>query len=255
MLSNIKHNPVGPTPKARPATPASANVLGSSAAASSSASAPTRYFTPAEVELHNSPHDLWISWLGDVYDLTKLAEEMQGDPLMGPILRNAGKDVSHWFERRTRDLKTHISPLTSVTTPYTPEGRFVHVPPPLPRADWTTPEGGGVPWWMNKEEYWIGKLTQKTRRIRIVNTLTRDEHVLEVCAEEKLAAIQDRYMKFNSHAKGYMWKRLGALLDMSLTLEQNGIKDESATFESLGMDEEQWLPVIHLYFSDDLTVA
>lgn len=55
-------------------------------------------------------------------------------------------------------------------------------------------------------------------------------------------------MAYNSHAKGYMWKRLGTLLDMALTLEQNGIKDESATFETLGIDEDQWLPVIHLYF-------
>lgn len=52
-----------------------------------------------------------------------------------------------------------------------------------------------------------------------------------------------------------MWKRLGNLLDMSQDLEANGILDESATFDKLGMDEEEFLPVIHLYFSDDLTVA
>ena len=39
---------------------------------------PDRYFTPAEVELHNAPTDLWLSWLGHVYDLTKLAEEYKG---------------------------------------------------------------------------------------------------------------------------------------------------------------------------------
>jgi len=214
-----------------------------------------RYFTPAEVELRNSPHDCWMSWLGDVYNLTSLVEEMQGNPLIGPLLRNAGKDISHWFDRKTRDLKTHINPLTGVSCPYTPEGRFLHVPPPLPRSDWSTVEGGGTPWWMNKEEYCVGRLSQKTRKLRIVNTLTKDEHVLEVCSEETLSAIQDRYMAYNSHAKGYMWKRLSVLLDMSLTLEQNGIKDESSVFETLGIDEDQWLPVIHLYFSDDLTVA
>lgn len=52
-----------------------------------------------------------------------------------------------------------------------------------------------------------------------------------------------------------MWKRLGGLLDMNATLEGNGIADLQETFEAIGMDEEQWLPVIHLYFSDDLTVA
>ena len=75
--------------------------------------------------------------------------------------------------------------------------------------------------------------------------------------------IQDRYMQVNAHAKGYMWKRLTTLLDMNLTLQENGIPDEQDIFDDLGMNSDQWLPVIHLYFSyfyylffrDDLTVA
>jgi hypothetical protein len=55
-------------------------------------------------------------------------------------------------------------------------------------------------------------------------------------------------MAYNGHAKGYMWKRLGVLLDMSMTLEANGVKDETAQFEKLGMNEEDFLPAIHLYF-------
>jgi hypothetical protein len=39
----------------------------------------TRFYTPAEVELHNAPTDLWLSWLGNVYDLTVLAEEKKGN--------------------------------------------------------------------------------------------------------------------------------------------------------------------------------
>ncbi|KAI8852018.1 hypothetical protein BC829DRAFT_385757 [Chytridium lagenaria] len=205
-----------------------------------------RYYTRAEVEQHNAPNDLWLSWLGMVYDLTVLAEERKGDPLLAPILKNAGKDISHWFEKRTGDLKQHINPLTGAVTPYTPEGRFTHVPPPLPRADWAVTETA-TPWWLDRE-YCIGKLSQRTRKIRIINTLTKDEHIIEVSAEEKLSAIQERYMAYNSHAKGYMWKRLGALLDMNATLEQNGIRDE-------GFIWSQYLPAIHLYFSDDLTVA
>lgn len=50
------------------------------------------------------------------------------------------------------------------------------------------------------------------------------------------------------HAKGYMWKRLGGLLDMNLTLQENGVKDEDEMFDKLGMNSDQWLPVIHLYF-------
>ena len=37
-----------------------------------------RYFTPAEVAQHNRPEDLWVSYLGRVYDLTSLAQEYKG---------------------------------------------------------------------------------------------------------------------------------------------------------------------------------
>ena len=112
-----------------------------------------------------------------------------------------------------------------------------------------------TPWWLDKESYCIGRLSQRTRKIKIVNTLTKDEHIIEVCSEEKLNAIQDRYMAYNAHAKGYMWKRLGTLLDMTKTLEENGVRDEGPQMERLGMDEDLYLPSLHLYFSDDLTIA
>lgn len=214
-----------------------------------------KYFTPNEVSLHNSIDDLWMSWLGNVYDLTLLAEEFKNDPLLTPILRNAGGDISHWFNPVTGDIQTHINPLTECATPYTPDGRFIHVPPTVARSDWTPATLAHVPWWFDRERYMIGKLSKKTRKLRIINTLTKDEHVIEVCSEEKLSAIQDRYGSVNAHAKGYMWKRLGSLLDMNATLEANGIPDESKIFDQVGMDEDQWLPAIHLYFSDDLTVA
>lgn len=37
-----------------------------------------RYFTPAEVAQHNQLEDLWVSYLGNVYDLTPLAQEYKG---------------------------------------------------------------------------------------------------------------------------------------------------------------------------------
>jgi hypothetical protein len=45
-----------------------------------------------------------------------------------------------------------------------------------------------------------------------------------------------------------MWKNQTVLLDMNLSLENNGIEDEDDLFDKLGMNSEQWLPVIHLYF-------
>ena len=37
-----------------------------------------RYFTPNEVSSHNTASDIWVSFLGHVYDLSKLVEEHSG---------------------------------------------------------------------------------------------------------------------------------------------------------------------------------
>lgn len=42
---------------------------------------------------------------------------------------------------------------------------------------------------------------------------------------------------------------------MSHTLEQNGVEDDSEKMDQVGINEDEWLPVLHLYFSDDLTFA
>jgi cytochrome b involved in lipid metabolism len=210
------------------------------------------YFTPREVAQHNTYDDLWVSWLGYVYDLTPLALKYRGDILMNPIIKNAGKDISHWFDKDTRNIKMHMNSKLGCMVPYCPDGRFVHVSPHVPYANWRPMVE--KPWWED-DQYCIGKISQKTRKIRIVNTLTKDEHIIEVCSEENLIAIQERYLKLNAHSKGYVWKRLGNLLDMTKTLEENNILDESQQFEMLGMDEEEYLPVIHIYFSDDLSIA
>lgn len=74
-----------------------------------------------------------------------------------------------------------------------------------------------------------------------------------MCSEETIAEIQERYLKFNAHAKSYTWKYAGNNLDMSATLEDNGIKDESADMLELKLDEDEWLPILHVYYNDDLT--
>lgn len=39
-----------------------------------------KYFTPTEVSLHNTVKDVWVSYLGKVYDLTPLctSKEFEG---------------------------------------------------------------------------------------------------------------------------------------------------------------------------------
>lgn len=96
-----------------------------------------RYFTPIEVAEHNQPDDLWVSYLGNVYNLTPLALEhigkghtvgplrvcfvgawfwgaartdggcpFPGDLLLKPILEVAGQDISHWFDPKTNDVSS-----------------------------------------------------------------------------------------------------------------------------------------------------
>ena len=47
---------------------------------------------------------------------------------------------------------------------------------------------------------------------------TGDDDVIEVCSEETMNEILDRYMELNEHAASYTWKRLGRPLDMDKTL-------------------------------------
>ena len=67
--------------------------------------------------------------------------------------------------------------------------------------------------------------------------------------------IVTRYEPYNSHARSYTWKYFGTNLDMTKTLEENDIKDEGDEFYELGMNEDDFLPPVHLYFNDDLTEA
>jgi hypothetical protein len=111
-----------------------------------------------------------------------------------------------------------------------------------------------------------GQLSQRSRMIRIKNVLTQQEHVLEVPSEELLSEIRTRYLSINSHAFAYIWKAFlhgavagGALelreLDMNRTLSQNGLKDEAQDLEDCMLDDDFYIPVLHLYWSDDLSIA
>lgn len=211
-----------------------------------------KYYTPNEVSIHNTINDLWVSFLGNVYNLTPLGEKFKGDMLFKPIIAAGGKDISHWFDRKTKDVRQYVDPVTKCTFPYTPMGRFIHTPPLCPRTDWAN--DFGRPWWKD-DSYRIGVLSAKTRKIRIVNTLTSQEQVLEMCSEEILNEIQARYLLYNTHAASYTWKYNGANLDMQRTLEENSVNDESEEFYKLSLDEDQFLPALHIYFNDDLTEA
>jgi hypothetical protein len=42
---------------------------------------------------------------------------------------------------------------------------------------------------------------------------------------------------------------------MNKTLDENGIPDETKECLELDIDPEEYIPTIHLYFQDDLTMA
>lgn len=57
------------------------------------------YFLPEEVSAHDKCGDCWITIYGLVKNVTELIEEFRSRPdLVNPILREAGQDVSYWFD-------------------------------------------------------------------------------------------------------------------------------------------------------------
>lgn len=210
-----------------------------------------RYYTSGDIAQHNSPHDCWVSYFGRVYDLTPLLAEYDG-PLAQPIIEAAGTDISQWFDEKTRQPKTHIDPETGLEEIYCPWGRYIHVPPKGPESSWAT--NFGTPWWED-ERYYIGQSAGRTRKVTVMNLLTKQKNTLVVPVEDTISEIQDRYFVHNKHAGSYTWKRLGKVMNMDKTLEDNGMKDETEEFVRLGIDPDDHIPVIHLYFNDDLTEA
>ncbi|KAJ0402984.1 hypothetical protein P43SY_009241 [Pythium insidiosum] len=200
--------------------------------------------------------DCWVSINDRVLDISDLITENRG-LLTQPLVLHAGEDISHWFDPETLDIRKHVDPERNVELPFLPHGRFLHVPPPEPSAAWNTAVHQ-MPWWKDAK-YVVGRLTKKARWIEIVNVLTQQRHALEVCCEETMDDIQARYLRYNAHAKSYTWKYLDdgefVPLQMALTLEANGIPDESSVFEKLDMDEHQFKPSLYIYYNDDLTIA
>eukprot|EP00605_Chrysophyceae_sp_TOSAG23-4_P002760 GSChrysophyteH1.ASY1.ANO1.3043.1 assembled CDS len=137
--------------------------------------------------------------------------------------------------------------------PYTPNGRFIHVPPPNPNDN--TP-AVPLPWWKDSKLI-VGELTAKTRMIKMINMVTRGEDVITVCSEETINDIRDRYMEYNAHANSYTFKALindeFVCLDMNKTLDANNVPDETDKFVDLNMEYDCYIPSLHLYFNDDLT--
>ena len=171
-----------------------------------------RYYLPDEIAHHNSADDCWVSLFNQVYDLTKLIAEHYNSPLCDPLILAAGTDITHWFDPETREPIKYANPDTGRFETFCPTGRYLHVPDP--KED-QFDLGLVMPWWQDVEQFVIGKLTKKPRKINILNTLTKEEQIMIVAQEETINEILDRYLIYNSHAFSYTWKRLGRVLNMN----------------------------------------
>jgi len=217
-----------------------------------------RWYTSDEIATHNFRNDCWVVIFRRIFDITALIKQNAENPntalLIRPLLRFAGQDISDWFDSYTNDVKTHIEPVSNLRCEYLPFGRFIDVAPPAQAVtNWSFDVfHDDMPWWRNSK-FVVGLKSEKSRNVRMVNTLTSQENVLQVASEEPLSEIQEfRYAPINKHSGSYTWKYQSFTLDMSKTLSENGIADEEELFDEL---QEEYIPSIYIYFDDDLTVS
>jgi len=64
-----------------------------------------RFYMPSEVALHNTPEDCWLSWFGEVYDLSPVLDQNKGVDTK-PFIDSGGQDITHWFDNNTRNVST-----------------------------------------------------------------------------------------------------------------------------------------------------
>lgn len=61
-----------------------------------------RYYINSELAAHCTANDIWVSFFGDVYDLTLLVQSNISSPFIEPIVNAAGTDITHWFDSKTK---------------------------------------------------------------------------------------------------------------------------------------------------------
>eukprot|EP00762_Andalucia_godoyi_P001863 ANDGO_05964.mRNA.1 hypothetical protein len=98
----------------------------------------------------------------------------------------------------------------------------------------------------------VGCVTLRERHIELFNTLSK-QCVRIACAEEDtLHDILLRYIPHNAHGHSYTFKFLGKVLDMTKSLEANGIPYDQTFGEDWDIGH---VPKLFVYFNDDLSIA
>ena len=194
-----------------------------------------RYLTKADVVGAGSCR---VIVFGKVFELENVLEQRKGDPGAKNLIDAQGTDISHWFKDSSGHVRTaRIANDQFNEEPFSPVGNFLDLNAPEDRR-----------WWQDESNV-VGRLASRTRLIKIENVLTSQSALLEVPVEETLRDIQNRYTAFNFHASSYTWKFVGRVLDMDKTLDENLVPEVEVS--DLTFD----VPVLHVFFNDDLTEA
>ncbi|CAB3370896.1 Hypothetical predicted protein [Cloeon dipterum] len=208
------------------------------------------FFMRKEVLTHWKASDLWVIVFERVYNLSTIVEQYGPDSeAIKPLLKFAGEDVSHWFDKETEEFLNYTNVCSGKQVPFDLHG----IPPHVLDTD----KLNGKPvWWKNKDLQ-VGVITKKQRTVRIINTLTDTMTTLECCTEDSLQKIKDRYsaLGFDVSHSAFTWMSFltGKELDLEKTLDENNIPDESAHFEELCLPDDLHIPSILLFYNNVIT--
>ncbi|EDV99126.1 cytochrome b5 domain-containing protein 1 [Drosophila grimshawi] len=207
-----------------------------------------RYYLMDEICIHNKKEDCWIVIYRNVFDLTPMIKDRldHWNCSMDYLVAHAGKDLTHLFHENG-EPRTEISLST---------GRPRVLFPPILEVAISEFAKTKHAMWSQDPFYHIGRVTRRPRRIRLINTLTAKVQHMNVCDEDSIYDIQEKYkQRFNHHAGSYEWRKFSngakccGVLNLNGTLDENGLTDDE------DCDVELPPPSIWLYYTDDLTIA
>jgi hypothetical protein len=149
-----------------------------------------KYFTKKEVALHNKTEDAWLIVSGKIYNLSSVISKYGPDAEeLKPLLMFAGKDVSHWFEKDTDNVKHFPPPISEKSSSkYVNYSQFVNyvdidsgkkMPFSLHGIPPHVLDAPKIRWW-NDEKLLVGEITRKSRLVKIINAIIGNSTILEV---------------------------------------------------------------------------
>ncbi|XP_035772654.1 cytochrome b5 domain-containing protein 1-like isoform X2 [Anopheles albimanus] len=196
-----------------------------------SASPAARYYLPDEIVIHNDASSAWVSVHRLVIDLTPLfvAGLAKSATLTKWLLAFAGKDLSSFFHpdgtpiERTNERADQPVPV------------FV---PAMERNPAT-----GRRWWCDPALV-VGRVTHLVCPVKIINTLTLHATEMSVCYEDTIDVVLEKYLRYNSNARQYEWRR-----DLAVGTEKGRLRmDRTLLGNGFFVEDFGTRPIIWLFY-------